>query len=229
VATLDLTPFGFTATESLVYRVLLTGGPGTGYAVARSAGLARANAYAALEGLVQKGAARSDGTRPRKFRAEPAATLLAQIASQHGSAFDRLSRELAGAASPATPTMVEVSSPRSALQLVSHDIARSESSVLLLAPADAYPLLAPVLRRATSQGVRISLASIGAVSLDFARIQVLEMGSDGWPGEPFLAVVDDRTALVASRVGTAVSGHWSAAPTLVAAATLAFRHLSGLD
>jgi sugar-specific transcriptional regulator TrmB len=37
-----------------VYQVLLTGGPGTGYAIARSAGLARANAYSALEGLVAK-------------------------------------------------------------------------------------------------------------------------------------------------------------------------------
>ncbi len=53
----DLTRFGFTPTEGLVYQVLLTGGPGTGYAIARAAGLARANAYSALEGLVAKGAA----------------------------------------------------------------------------------------------------------------------------------------------------------------------------
>jgi sugar-specific transcriptional regulator TrmB len=50
----DLTRFGFTPTEGLVYQVLLTGGPGTGYAIARAAGLARANAYSALEGLVAK-------------------------------------------------------------------------------------------------------------------------------------------------------------------------------
>jgi sugar-specific transcriptional regulator TrmB len=65
---LDLTPFGFTPTESLVYEVLLTGGPGTGYSIARSAGLARANAYSALEGLVSKGAARADAGRPRRGR-----------------------------------------------------------------------------------------------------------------------------------------------------------------
>ena len=35
MATLDLTTFGFTPTESLVYEVLLRGGPGTGYAIAR--------------------------------------------------------------------------------------------------------------------------------------------------------------------------------------------------
>ena len=36
---LDLTRFGFTPTESLIYEVLLTNGPGTGYALARAAGL----------------------------------------------------------------------------------------------------------------------------------------------------------------------------------------------
>jgi sugar-specific transcriptional regulator TrmB len=228
VPTLDLTPFGFTATESLVYRVLLTGGPGTGYAVARGAGLARANAYAALEALVQKGAARADGGRPRRYRAEPAATLLAQIASQHGAAFDQLTRDLAGAAAPDTPTVVEVSSPRGVLQLVSHDVARATSSVRLVAPADAFPLLAPVLRRAASQDVPLALASTGEATLDFADIARID-AADQWPGEPFLAVLDNRTALVASRRGSDVSGHWSAAPAIVAAATLAFRHLTGLE
>src|SRR5204863_10093988 len=54
---IDLTPFGFTPTESLVYATLLKLGPATGYSVARSAHLARANAYSALEGLTARGAA----------------------------------------------------------------------------------------------------------------------------------------------------------------------------
>src|ERR671935_2304677 len=91
---IDLTPFGFTPTESLVYEVLLTGGPGTGYAIARSAGLARANAYSALEGLVTKGAARVDGGRPRRYRPESPAALIARISTDHGMALERLSSEL---------------------------------------------------------------------------------------------------------------------------------------
>ena len=54
---LNLMPFGFTPTESLVYGTLLRLGPSTGYAVARGSRLARANAYSALEGLVTRGAA----------------------------------------------------------------------------------------------------------------------------------------------------------------------------
>ncbi len=92
---IDLTPFGFTPTESLIYEVLLTGGPGTGYTIARGAGLARANVYAALEGLVTKGAARVEDGRPRRFRPEPPTTLLARLTDRQGEAIDRLSRRAA--------------------------------------------------------------------------------------------------------------------------------------
>ena len=105
---IDLTHFGFTPTEGLVYEVLLTGGPGTGYAIARAAGLARANAYSALEGLVSKGAARVDDGRPRRYRPEAPAALIARIATDHGQALERLSRELDAASVPDTETLVEV-------------------------------------------------------------------------------------------------------------------------
>src|SRR5918993_1855611 len=97
MAAADLTHFGFTPTEGLVYQVLLTNGPGTGYALARAAGLARANAYSALEGLVAKGAARVDGGRPKQYRPEPPAGLIARITTDHGQALELLSRELASA------------------------------------------------------------------------------------------------------------------------------------
>ena len=215
----DLTPFGFTPTEGLVYEVLLRGGPGTGYAIARSAGLARANAYGALEGLVTKGAARVETGRPKRYRPEPPAALLARISSQHGAALDRLHRDLETLAAPATPSLVEVSSSRGALQLLQHDIARATELVELVAPAEAYPLLVPALRRPSSKGVELRLFSVGAV--DQAAMPVTEVPApSAWPGIPLCCVVDDRSALLASRLGAEVSGHWSSAPTIVAAARL---------
>src|SRR5260370_1081933 len=68
---LDVTPFGFTPTESLVYSVLLRLGPSTGYAVARAGRLARANAYSALEGLVTRGAASRTPSPARPVRDRP--------------------------------------------------------------------------------------------------------------------------------------------------------------
>ena len=217
---IDLTHFGFTPTESLVYEVLLTSGPGTGYAIARSAGLARANAYSALEGLVAKGAARVEGGRPRQYRPEAPAGLIARIAHNHGLALDRLSTDLETIAVPSTPTVVEIESGRAVLQLITHDVARATRSVGLLAPPDAFPLLAPALRRPVSAGLPVSLWSTGPVDLGFASVELVS-GDHGWPGMPIIAVVDDRSAIVGFRQGNEVRGHWSTAPAFVAAARLA--------
>jgi sugar-specific transcriptional regulator TrmB len=223
---LDLTHFGFTPTESLVYEVLLTGGPGTGYAIARSAGLARANAYSALEGLVTKGAARVDGGRPKRYRPETPAALIARISTDHGQALERLSNMLDSVSVPATPTLVEIESGRAILQLVTHDVARATASVALLAPADAFPLLAPALRRPHSAGIPLLLCATGPVDLGFAVVEMVA-SVDRWPGMPIISVVDDRSAILAARQGADVRGHWSTAPAFVAGARLAlerFRH-----
>jgi sugar-specific transcriptional regulator TrmB len=226
MARIDLTPFGFTPTESLVYQVLLTGGPGTGYAIARSAGLARANAYSALEGLVSKGAARLDAGRPRRYRPEPPPALLARISNNHGEAVERLTRDLESVSIPGTPTLVEVDSGRSVLQLLSHDIARATVSVSLLAPPDAYPLIAPALRRPFAAGARLVLFSTGPVDLGFVPVQVAAPQAGAWPGMPVILVVDDRAALVAARDGGDARGHWSTAPAFVAAARLALERMT---
>ena len=221
----DLTHFGFTPTESLVYQVLLSG-PGTGYAIARTAGLARANAYSALEGLVSKGAARVDGGRPRRYRPEAPAALIARISNDHGQALERLSRELDAASVPGTETLVEVHSGRALLQLITHDVARATESVALLAPPDAYPLLAPALRRPYSAGVPLSLAATGPVELGFVPVAVVAANGHRWPGMPIILVVDDRSAILAARNGNEVRGHWSTAASFVAAARLALERFS---
>jgi len=224
---INLTHFGFTPTESLVYEVLLVGGPGTGYAIARTAGLARANAYSALEGLVAKGAARVDAGRPKRYRPETPAALIARISTDHGLALERLSTDLEAVVVPATPTLVEIESGRAVLQLITHDVARAAVSVSLLAPADAYPLLAPALRRPYSTGIPILLCATGAVSLDFANVEVIPV-DHGWPGMPIISVVDDRSAIMAARQGSEVLGHWSTSPAFVAGARLAFERFRGV-
>jgi sugar-specific transcriptional regulator TrmB len=217
----DLTRFGFTPTEGLVYQVLLTGGPGTGYAIARTAGLARANAYSALEGLVAKGAARVDGGRPKRYRPESPAALIARISNDHGQALERLSRELEAVTVPDTETLVELVSSRALLQLMTHDVARASKSVGLLAPPDAYPLLAPALRRPFAAGVLLRLSASGPVDLGFAPVEQVAAEAHAWPGMPVILVVDDRSAILAARNGSEVRGHWSTAPAFVAGARLA--------
>ncbi|MBA3760473.1 MAG: TrmB family transcriptional regulator [Gemmatimonadales bacterium] len=221
---IDLTRFGFTPTETLIYEVLLTSGPGTGYAIARAAGLARANAYSALEGLVAKGAARVEGGRPRYYRPEPPTTLIARIANENGLALERLSADLDTIAVPDTPTVVEIETGRAVLQLITHDVARASRSVALAAPPDAFPLLAPALRRPVSSGLPVELYSTAPVDLGFHPVEIIPEGHS-WPGMPIISVVDDRSAILGSRQGSEVRGHWSTAPALVAAARFTLQRL----
>jgi HTH-type transcriptional regulator, sugar sensing transcriptional regulator len=221
---LDLTPFGFTPTESRVYQVLLGDGPGTGYAIARSAGLARANAYSALEGLVTKGAARAEDGQPKRFRAEPPAGVLARIANAQGEALERLSRALDGFGAPATPSVVELTSPKGLLQLLTHEIGRCRQSVRLIAPAEAFPILGPALRRAATAGLEVILAAQVPVQLPFVRVDAIPSGFD-WPGLPLVAVLDGGSAVIGARGQGDVLGHWSSAPSFVAAARIIFERL----
>ncbi|HEY4099731.1 MAG TPA: helix-turn-helix domain-containing protein [Gemmatimonadales bacterium] len=213
---IDLTPFGFTPTESLIYEVLLRGGPGTGYTVARAAGLARANVYAALEGLVSKGAARISEGRPKQFRPEPPSTLLARLTDRQGEAIDRLGAALSALAAPDTPTLVELSSPRGAVQLMGHEIARAERSVELIAPPDGVVALGPQLRHAAAGELSVRVASMGAVSLGAIAVDVI--APEDWPGDPVILVIDDRAALIGARSGDRFSGHWGTGTAFVAAA-----------
>ena len=120
MASVDLTPFGFTPTESLVYATLLRLGPSTGYAVARGARLARANAYGALEGLVTRGAASRTPppARPARYRPTAPQALIAHHATRQGEARDHLARALRDASHPLEPVTKEVSGARAVANLV---------------------------------------------------------------------------------------------------------------
>jgi sugar-specific transcriptional regulator TrmB len=221
---LDLTPFDFTPTESHVYEVLVIKGPGTGYAVARSAGLARANAYAALEGLVSKGAARVDEGRPKRYRPEPPSVLLGRIVERQGRAVEVLTDALATISLPATPTITELTTLRGVTQLLSLEIARARAEVLLCLPAEAYAQLAPALRRAVAGSVVLTLVADGPADQAVAPVQVVSAESR-WPGRPLLAAIDGRMALLGTMEAERVSALWGTAAALVAAAAVSIRSL----
>lgn len=214
---LDLTPFGFTPTESLVYQVLVTGGPGTGYAVARAAGLARANAYAALEGLTAKGAARVENGRPRRYRPEPPSLLLARIVDAQARAVDELSDALGRITVPVSDTITEIGSARGVSRMLGLEVARARAAATLLLPAASYPALVPALRRALAIPVQLELYADGAVQQSTVPVIEVSIG-DRWPGRPLLGAIDDRIALLGTAQGEKVTGVWGTSPALVAAA-----------
>src|SRR4051812_45935923 len=149
----DLTPFGFTPTESLVYATLLRLGPSTGYAVARAARLARANAYGALEGLVTRRAATRTPppARPARYRPADPQALMAQLASAQGEALDRLGRELRGMSLPGEPVTREVSGSRAVANLVQQLVARAERRVHGVMAIELWRPTLPAWRRAAER------------------------------------------------------------------------------
>jgi hypothetical protein len=164
------------------------------------------------------GAARADAGGPRRFRPESPTALIARITNDHSLAVERLGGDLESLSVPSSPTLLEIDSPRAALQLLGHEIARAQQSLTLLAPGDAYPVLGPSLRRPLGAGVPVRLFSMDPVELGFASVEVLPDRGLAWPGAPLVAIVDDRSALIAARSGAEVTGHWSTSPVFVATA-----------
>src|SRR2546429_6664047 len=147
-ASLDLAPFGFTATESQAYAALLRLGPSTGYAVAQAARVARATPDGALEGLVGRAAALRLPGRPSRYRATDPAALIAQLAAQQGEALDRLSRSLRDAAGPAEPETRSVTGGRAVAHLIMPGVAPAQRRAEGVLSAELLRPTPPAWRRA---------------------------------------------------------------------------------
>jgi sugar-specific transcriptional regulator TrmB len=213
-ATPDLTPFGFTPTESVVYSTLLRLGPSTGYAVARGARLARANAYGALEGLVTRGAATRAVGRPARYRPTDPQALVAHLATLQGEALDRLTRALKDASHPGDPVTREVAGSRAVANLVLQLVARVERSVDGVLAAELWRPTLPAWRRAAERA-RVTLSIAGDIPADAPPGLPLTGAAPGAP--PFL-VLDDAHLVITSGAGDALVALWTSHPLLIALA-----------
>ena len=216
-AQVDLTPFGFTGTESAVYGALLRSGPATGYAVAQAVGVARANVYAALSGLVARQAATLLPGRPARYRPVDPGTLLAQVAAQQGVALERLERSLRETSAPPGEAIHEVSGARPLANVVIQLVARAERSVEGVVDADLFRATGPAWRRAAGRAALAVRSAADDGSGVLAGVAAADAGT--------LLVVDGTLAVVASGAGDAARGIWSDHPLIV---SLARRALGGV-
>jgi sugar-specific transcriptional regulator TrmB len=216
----DLTPFGFTATESLVYGALLRLGPSTGYGVAHATRVARANTYHALEGLVGRAAAVRLAGRPARYRATDPGALLAQFAAEQGETLDRLSRALRDASEPAEPDTRSVAGARALANVILQLVARAERSVEGVLAAELVRPTLPAWRRARER-TTLALRVAGEIP---AEAQAL--GAESAPAEtPTLLLIDAAQVVLATGNGEAATGIWSSHAALAAVVRLA---LAGL-
>jgi sugar-specific transcriptional regulator TrmB len=221
---LDLTPFGFTPTESLVYATLLSLGPATGYAVARGARLARANAYGALEGLVSRGAATRTPppTRPARYRPTDPQALLAQLATQQGEALDRLARELRDLSRPGEPITREVAGVRAVANLVMQLVARAEHSVAGIMAVELWRPTLPAWRRAAERAA-MNVRARGGMPADAPAW--LEPAPNDAPNATML-LIDDAQLVMTAGEGEAIAGLWTSHPLIVLVAQRALQTMA---
>lgn len=209
----DLTPFGFTPTESLVYATLLRLGPSTGYAVARGARLARANAYGALEGLVSRGAATRTPppTRPVRYRPTDPQSLLAHLATLQGEALDKLGRELRNLSRPGEPIIREVAGFRAVANLLMQLVARAERSVQGVMALELWRPTLPAWRRAAERA-KLAVRVRGGMPADAPAW--LEPAAADSP-EATVLVIDEAHLLVTAGNGEALTGLWTSHPLVL--------------
>jgi len=216
----NLEHFGFTPTESRAYAALLKIGPSTGYAVAHAIGVARANAYQALEGLARRGAARRSSSRPVRYAAFPPGTLVAELARtfQHNLATleDEL-RSLPSATADGASETVLVSGAARLLALAGEvaGVARSE---LLGVYGPWVAALAPALDAARSRGASVRLVALGEPAPPGATLHAVPQDDlrGYWGGLPFALVADRRRAVCGILTSTdAGEGIATSSPGLV--------------
>src|SRR5690625_1672666 len=86
---------GFGEYEARAYIALLQHGPGSGYSIARAAGIPRANVYGVLDKLVQRAAAqRYRSKRGMHYSPTPPDTLLDGIDEQHRAVMETAGQAL---------------------------------------------------------------------------------------------------------------------------------------
>lgn len=213
----DLTPFGFTPTETTVYFALLGRGPSTGYAVARDLSMARANAYQALRGLVAKGAAAAVGDDPPKFRAVRPDALYAQIVDAQTQKLDRLETDLARAPQPGADAVVRISGRRAATELMSRTAARETGPVRILAPLSLLSALVPVLRKRAADASETTIWVLGAggeLPVPITDAVPVARVREFFPMDVALMTAGG-SALIARLEGAELDAMWSGDPAFV--------------
>jgi len=227
---IDLTPFGFTPTESLAYSALLDLGPSTAYAIAKSVGIARANGYQALDGLVTKGAAQQLDQTPRRYRAVQPTALLASVTERAGRQLDRLEHQISshdpgtGSGAPVMP----VEGLRALREVTTRTVVRSAGPVVCLAPADFLATIAPGLRARDAAGAQTRLWSLGAAP-DGGPVVTGSIDPHTLPDDlavdPTLILVSATAAGICARAAEPAVGYWTNAAILITAIRAALRGL----
>lgn len=206
-----LKQLGFGDYEAKAYVSLVSAGQCSGYEVAKAASMPRANVYAVLERLVERGAAQRLETKQGvRYVATPPAQLLARLERNHQNTLSAAREALTPLAQPAsTSPAFSLRSRDEVLARAAADIDSAlETLLVAIQPTEATLLAAP-LRRARERGVTITTLCLEACERECSccqgqihRLPLAPQGPERW----LLLVVDQRMALLGQLEGTTAEG-----------------------
>ncbi len=224
----DLTPFGFTPTEGIVYARLLDLGPSSGYAVGKALAIARANAYQALDGLVTKGGAVVSTDDPKTYRAVTPSALFALIAQQQAQQLDQLEQALDALGRGSDAGTQPFQGERELHALILRSATRALGTVRFVAPAAVAAAAAPVWRKRRADRQRTELWIVGDASgvADAAGTVLPERVPDVFGDGPVILIADEVVIVGRIEDGTP-RGYWSTDPIIHGMAGAAIRDLVG--
>jgi sugar-specific transcriptional regulator TrmB len=186
--------FGFTPTETKAYIALLKLGPSTGYAVARAVGIARANAYQALDGLTRRGAARRASTIPAQYSAVPPGVLLGDLERSYRrdlASLEETLRAVTPEPSAIGPAPLGVADAEALLDHAAEVCRAAREELLVVMGPWASTLIAPIAI-ARGNGAAVRVVALGEPAPDGAIVRTAPVADIRayWGGLPLLVVAD---------------------------------------
>ncbi len=225
---IDLTPFGFTQTENTVYDALAGLGPSSGYAVAKASGIARANAYQALNGLVAKGAAVTIATAPLRFRAVRGEAIFARVAGDSARRLDELEQQIRNDPGDGADAIVAVSGLRALIDVAVRLIARSEGALRCIAPGPFLVGTTPAWRKRLADGAPAEVWALGPAE-GFPLELDGEIGVERIREHfalPVILLHAPGSAISATVGPEEPSGYWTSDPSIVGCIAAAIAELT---
>lgn len=209
---IDLVPFGFTPTESLVYTALISSGPTSAYLLSKTVGVARANVYQALNGLVTKGVASRVSDSPQVFRPIGPPALLAMVSEREAAKLDLLESQVEAHDQPGAETTFAFASERSFRELVLRSAVRA-SQVSCVATGAVLSGLNPIWRKRLADGAVTRLWHIGTSQQDVAiepsgNVEHATVAKY-FSANPVLLLTPDAAIVGREAEGEELQGYWS--------------------
>ena len=226
-----LRQLGFTDYEARIYVQLLKVSPATAYEISKAAGVPRANTYAALEALAQRGAVLPVNEEPLRYVASPPKRLFESIAKQTRTLCGDLSAELSALAPADQDSYVWTAHGDGAVQeKIETMIAESRRSIWIKAADDVIRRHKSALRKAAGRGVALIVVLFGTDAEEFkfnpnCRVYIHESDGTrmGTADNLFTIAVDHRKMLTANTEGEVIAAYTNCAPIVTMALSL-IRH-----